>query len=257
MSKKITKENVIQNKKNSIRTLNALLEKYINSNDEKLLKKADLLSYWINSFATYIDYETAFNPKKLLSYKRGDIIRVNFGFRVGAEFGGLHYAVVLDKNSHHNSNTITVIPLTSFKPEKEIYDRDLFLGTELYNLVVSKFNTQYNLIHNKCSEIKSLADVLKDIPASSLTPEISSMIQNLNQQIIALNQSLDSLLRDKVEIDRMKMGSIAKIEQITTISKMRIYTPKKSADFLSGVHFSQNAMSRINSKIKELYIFDE
>ena len=55
----------------------------------------------------------------------------------------------------------------------------------------------------------------------------------------------------------MKEGSIAKIEQLTTISKMRIYVPKKSTDFLAGIRFSQNAMSRINAKIKELYIFDE
>ena len=55
----------------------------------------------------------------------------------------------------------------------------------------------------------------------------------------------------------MKTGSIAKIEQITAISKMRIYTPKKAADFLSGIRLSANTMSRINKKIKEFYIFDE
>ena len=61
----------------------------------------------------------------------------------------------------------------------------------------------------------------------------------------------------KFEIENMKTGSIAKIEQITAISKMRIYTPKKAADFLSGIRLSANTMSRINKKIKEFYIFDE
>ena len=53
----------------------------------------------------------------------------------------------------------------------------------------------------------------------------------------------------------MKEGSIAKVEQITTISKQRIYDPKKNADVLSGIRFSDAAMDKINEKIKELYIF--
>lgn len=53
----------------------------------------------------------------------------------------------------------------------------------------------------------------------------------------------------------MKDGSIAKIEQITTVSKQRIFDPKGSRDVLSGIHFSDAAMDKINEKLKELYIF--
>ena len=49
---------------------------------------------------------------------------------------------------------------------------------------------------------------------------------------------------------RMKDGSIAKIEQITTISKQRIYTPRKNSDVLAGIKFSDAAMDKINEKIK-------
>lgn len=97
MSRPITKEDVIQNKKKAIRSMNNILEALINDSSNKHLKKADLISYWLQSYAEFIRFEEKFNPSKLLAYTRGDIIRVNFGFRVGAELGGLHYAVVLDK----------------------------------------------------------------------------------------------------------------------------------------------------------------
>ena len=45
--KNTNQDEVIQNKKKSIKSLNSLLEDYINSGKEELLKKANLISYWI------------------------------------------------------------------------------------------------------------------------------------------------------------------------------------------------------------------
>ena len=55
MSSEITKENVITNKKEAIKSLNKLLEYYINDPSGKHLKKANLISYWIKD--NFIDYE--------------------------------------------------------------------------------------------------------------------------------------------------------------------------------------------------------
>lgn len=52
----------------------------------------------------------------------------------------------------------------------------------------------------------------------------------------------------------MKKGTIALANQITTISKQRIYNPKKDLDILSGIKLSAEKMSLIDKKIKELYI---
>ena len=57
MSKPISKEDVILNKKDSIKKLNSLLEGYINSQDTNNLKKANLISYWIKDFVNYISQE--------------------------------------------------------------------------------------------------------------------------------------------------------------------------------------------------------
>lgn len=257
MKKEFTKENVIQNKKNAIRSLNNMLERLINDSSDKHLKKANLISYWIQDYVRFIQFEETFEPTRLLSYKRGDIVRVNFGFRVGAEFGGLHYAVVLDKENPHSANTLMVAPLSSMKPDKPVHERDLYIGTEFYNLVSNRFEQQLTDTATKLIELCTITDALQKIPKDQLTAETANTITNFENQAKELKKAVSFLRRDKSEIENMKAGSIVKIEQITAISKMRIYTPKKAIDFLSGVHLSSNAMSRINEKIKEFYIFSE
>lgn len=53
----------------------------------------------------------------------------------------------------------------------------------------------------------------------------------------------------------MKEGSIALVNQITTVSKIRIYDPRNLRGVLAGVSLSAESMEKINKKVKELYIF--
>lgn len=59
----------------------------------------------------------------------------------------------------------------------------------------------------------------------------------------------------KAEIEQMKTGSIALVDQITTISKIRIYDPRNAYGILSGIRLSPESACKINNKIKELFIF--
>ena len=58
-----------------------------------------------------------------------------------------------------------------------------------------------------------------------------------------------------LEISRMKNGSIALVNQITTVSKMRIFDPRNLKGVLSGISLSEENMEKINEKVKELYVF--
>lgn len=58
------------------------------------------------------------------------------------------------------------------------------------------------------------------------------------------------------EISQMKEGSIALINQITTVSKIRIFDPRNLRGVLSGISLSEESMIKINRKFKELYVFD-
>lgn len=250
MSKELNKEEIIQRKKASIRKLNNLLESYINDPSQKHLKKANLLSYWLSSYTDYIDQEESFDSKRLISYKRGDILKVNFGFNVGSEHGGLHYAVVLDKNNLQSSPVVTVIPLSS-GDESSVYERDVYLGRELYSKMIDKHQTLFESAIKKNDSVQNMLTVLENANGTN----INELIHDLQTQLDETTKTLNLLDKYKREIENMKTGSIAMIEQITTISKMRIYVPRKANDLLYNMSLSSNAMEKINQQLCNLFIY--
>lgn len=271
MSKQKTKEEIRHHKNAIITGLSEFMDSLIESADSKDAKRADLISYWLKDFQQYLSQEKEFDASKIKSYKRGDVIKINLGFRVGSEQGGLRYAVVLDKDNKHNAKTITVIPLTSLKENKVVYDRDIPLGRELYNRLKAKYDSAFEELIRKrgeCEEAFAKTTVtigaLRKLapegtpPAYEIQEAIDQLQEILNLQAEDLKQLEEeekTLEKIKSELHKMKDGSIAKIEQITTISKQRIYDPKRSGDVLAGIRFSDTAMDKINEKIKELYIF--
>ncbi|MGR5970055.1 type II toxin-antitoxin system PemK/MazF family toxin [Bacillus paranthracis] len=46
------------------------------------------------------------------------VVHVDFGFNVGAEYGGFHWAVVI-QNDNKAAHTIVVVPLSSLKKRTE------------------------------------------------------------------------------------------------------------------------------------------
>lgn len=261
MSKELAKEEVILHKKRAIKEVNKLLEKYINHPNTKYLKKANLLSYWLENFSNYISNETSFDPKKLISYKRGDVVKLNFGFNVGSEHGGLHYAIVLDNHNLHSSPVVTVIPLSS-GTASTTYERDVFLGNELY----TKLNAKNKILMEKTNEQKdntskilsALTSVAKKFKASGKPAEIPA---DLLDVMSAAEENCEKLLKEiellekfDKEISHMKQGSVALMEQITTVSKMRIYVPTKTTDPLYGISISADSMEKINLQLQNLFL---
>ncbi|MCL2072172.1 MAG: type II toxin-antitoxin system PemK/MazF family toxin [Oscillospiraceae bacterium] len=75
---------------------------------EKLPPKTQsIIVDWIVKWNRYIRLESTFKPDYVPRFKRGDIVYVDFGFNVGAEYGGVHYAAVLEvDNKKTNGNII-------------------------------------------------------------------------------------------------------------------------------------------------------
>ncbi|TDK54755.1 type II toxin-antitoxin system PemK/MazF family toxin [Bacillus salipaludis] len=95
-------------------------------------KNQHLVEEWLRKFADFIYAEDNkhFEPAKLGKYKAGDIIFAEFGYNVGSEFGGSHYAVVIE-NSPLNAKMIMVVPLSSLEPsqsEEDVHPNDAYLG---------------------------------------------------------------------------------------------------------------------------------
>ena len=282
MPKDYAKDDVIQNKKEAIKSLNKLLEYYINDKSDKHLKKAHLISYWLKDYVRMIEFEEKFDPSKNIAYKRGNIVKLNFGFNIGAEYGGLHYGIVLDNKNAHNSPVVTIIPLTSIKDAKEIHSNSVDLGNDIYRLLKLKYDTISKSLKEEQEEIvkelalfKTLVDLttktideLKECDQES--EEFDKKLSNARMYLDA-SHKLQAIWEKKEqhnkeqqeylnkignEISRMKEGSIALVNQITTVSKMRIFDPRNLKGVLAGISLSEENIEKINQKMKDLYIFN-
>ncbi len=57
----------------------------------------------------------------------------------------------------------------------------------------------------------------------------------------------------RAEVLKMRVGSLALVNQITTVSKIRIYDPKTDHDVLSGIKLSNEKLDLIDKEIIKLY----
>ena len=281
MSKEYTKEDVIRNKKEAIKSLNKMLESFINDPTGIHLKKANLLSYWIKDYVRMISFEEQFDPKRNIAYKRGNIVKIDFGFNIGAEYGGLHYGIVLDNKNDHSSPVITVIPLTSARENRILHPNSVDLGNDIYRLLKLKYDTIDKSLKEEQREINetiSLFDSMMDLAIKSVREleQCEEGTDEFDQKLVIAKDHLagvkklrftweeksrhnkeqqEYLNKIGIEISRMKEGSIALVNQITTISKMRIFDPRNLKGVLAGISLSEGNMEKINQKVKDLYVF--
>lgn len=250
MHLKKTKEDLILHKQNALNELNTYIDTLIESADEKLNGKADKLSYWLEDWSTFLNFEHEFSPLSLRRYKRGEIIKVHLGFNVGSEEGGLHYAIVLDKQNAKSSPVITVVPLTSVKSTtnlSRLKRGNVFLGNELYTNLYAKSKAINDQLEKEVELLNEMLSQAHQEDSPEKTTDISRRIDDAVNELYLLRR-VDS------EIRKMKRGSIALVNQITTISKIRIYDPKTDHDILSGVRLSNESLDKIDSEISKMYL---
>lgn len=102
----------------------------------KALKTSNLAIEWLVKWAGYLQIEDSRTPFKIAYYHQGEILLVDFGFRIGSEFGGRHYAIVMEKHNNPKSPVIILTPISSVKPNAKIPHGNVGLG-QLVNNVYS------------------------------------------------------------------------------------------------------------------------
>ena len=215
----IQRNKAIIHKDNSLNRLNLSFLKHI---DLEEYKTSHLLSYWINDYANYHDEEKSFDTGKLITFKRGTIVKANLGFNIGHELGGLHYCIVLTKNDTPKNGTLNVIPLTS-KDKK--YKGCVNLGSEIYEL----------LIQNIQAEQISLRELVKESTNREITDE--------------MQRKLEYIHKLSTEVKKMKNNSVALLNQITTISKQRLF----DIDILHKVRLSSSTLDILDKTIIDFF----
>jgi mRNA interferase MazF len=90
-------------------------------------KRRGIFVNWLKRHNKYLIDEVTFDPKTHIRYKRGMVVHVDFGFRVGAEYGGFHWAAII-QNDKKSSETVVVVPLSSVKKGQKVHPKDADLG---------------------------------------------------------------------------------------------------------------------------------
>ena len=257
------------------------LEDYLNSlvkHGEPKDKRADKIDQWIESWTKYLKREQEFNPRSLPLFKRGSVIVVDLGFNVGSEYGGIHYAIVLNKRDSRRNHLLHILPLTSIKEKTDLEKLkyyQLSLSDEIHRLLIQKAikglqtieakrNSCINEIHllnNKLAEIESLANEQQKDPdtnpklESYLETEISNVklkqeeLEKIVNQITSQSIYIEKLVE---KISKLKKGSIALLNQVTTISKLRILDPINQRSFFNDIVLSTETLDIIDAALKNI-----
>lgn len=258
---------------NAISAITSLLNDMNTSPDPKNQKRASLLSYWLSDYAKMLRKEDTFDPKKLIRYKRGQIVKVHLGYRIGSEEGGLHYAIVVENSNPLSSDVVTVIPLTSLKPKhnsNNLHRGEIYLGNEVYRILRSKLD----VLSNKFDDDLTRAELSQKHIASRLSelnrlleenrihnfPELRQELDDLSNQNENTRKDIENfksarkrLSKIQSELSRMKLGSIALVNQITTISKQRIYDPLYRSDVFNEVRVSNEALDKLDAQVIAMF----
>lgn len=209
-------------------------------------KKAAIFVYWLNDYISYLNEEDRFNPSYNMTYKRGQIVFVNFGYRIGRELGGNHYAVVLDVKNSRQSHTLTVIPLNSKKEHETTYSK-------IYNVPLG--DCVKNLLEDKsCKMSIAVKNELLKLAEEAICLSHNELIENttkLNEKITLLTKQQKELQKILRYTKKLKSESIANVGQILTISKQRIIHPCKNYDILNGIILPNDLMDLIDKKVKK------
>lgn len=208
---------------------------------------------WLRQYLHYIMYENTFKPTMLPRYARGQILLVNFGFRIGNELGGPHYAIVLDNDNRKKDGLITVVPMVSKKPRHEIHGLcpwEYELPFPISHLILLKASKQLSLEPDSelVEEILAFADELLKYEPSKQMELIPSFLEQFQK---SLHGKIDPLIALS---KKMQKGSVVDTRQIASVSKQRIIVPTNRTDELYDVIIPEHVLTNICDKIKNSYM---
>jgi len=221
------------------------------SNDIALKSKAGMLADWIPKYTRYIKKEKGFKYHNLPEYRYGEIIYVDFGFRIGAELGGPHYAVVINKKCQKFRQTVTVVPLGSLKNNFKESPYKIKLEDGIYKSISDRLLLFYLSLDNLTEDLLTIKN---KIDTGQLADNVETLGADVKNKISAANTLAEACFKLVNNLEHMKNGSVAHIGQITTISKIRILDPTDPQDISFGAKLSLNDMQKIENAIKNLFI---
>lgn len=156
--------------------------------------------------------------KKYRCYKRGTIVRVDFGVNLGSEMSQVHFAIVLNNYDSNKNNAITVLPLTSKKSNFNLNLDELVIKTLIKKVELEM--TKYSI------EVEQ------------------GTISKTDVKLFKLN----NLIRFYKSCIKHSYGCV---NLVTTISKTRILKPINEYDIIGRSICSSDVLDMIDKAIKK------
>lgn len=202
------KENIKLNKSynNFYSIINKNLPHKFSYLDRWLLKKSKLLLNESNHINDEIKYKV---------YKRGTIIKVDFGVNLGSEMSQVHFAIVLNKYDNPSNNVLTVVPLTSKQGKYNLDLGSLIINKLLYKMLEERKKIEKNDFYDY------------------------KIVKKLNL--------LQEYYKNNIK------STYACCSLITTISKKRILSPINEYDIMGKTRCSDEVMNKIDRNIIEKF----
>jgi len=94
-------------------------------------KQQKIFEQWLYTWSMYIKNEKEFDPTRLRTYKRGEIVHLHLGYNVGSEEGGSRYAVVVENDNARRSKVVVVVPLSTLEANQSkdsLHYSEVYLG---------------------------------------------------------------------------------------------------------------------------------
>lgn len=203
--------------------LNKSFDNYAKIIEKKLPYKFSYLDDWLLKSSKLLLNEANKNVAKYRVYKRGTIIKADFGVGIGSEMSQVHFAVVLSKNDNPKNNVLTVLPLTSKSGKHNLY-----LGTLIIDTLTKKMEDEIKNLYNN-----------KDIENNKTNQEI---IDYYSVQIKKMNFILKYY-------EKNLKASFGCTNLITTISKTRLLKPINEYDIIGKTLCPDEVLNIIDNDI--------
>lgn len=163
-------------------------------------------------------------------FKRGSIIYLDLGKRIGHEFSFKHFCLVITNKDNHRNSKLTVIPLTSKSKHSEK------VNVSLLDHFLKDFKNKHNADKSELRRIQNKLKILKK-------GDFKSLIE-LNHQVTLLENKVEEYDVIKSKINNLiNKSSYAKTKDIITISKSRILNYIKSLD--TEIRLPKNETDRL------------
>lgn len=246
----------------------------LNEELEKIRKlnflQAENIEKWLKIYFSSAINENSNNryEKMLPNISRGQILAVNFGYGIQSEFRNFHYCAALH-DSPRKTSKITVIPITSKEHPHQI-DIGYEMADSLETIIRDKERSAFWKPYRELEEqYKGITDIKFGTPAigsySTVYPNCTAHIKNLQIEFKLLSErlntldaeaTLNKLLLNLKEFDdflnsspKLLKHSYLRVDDITTISKARIVSPKNLKHPLYKLKLSNETLNKIDSEI--------